>query len=131
VLTVAGWHVAIGSPGPLGQAGDGFWTATTGSRAALVELVESAGDREGNPFPGLELGHGYRIRMALTNERRRLHLQVEDLGLPEERKKPEMIFRDTMSLPSPEKGALGTSALRFRSLEPVRLDRVEIEGRYR
>ena len=131
VLTVAGWHVALGSPGPLGQAGDGFWTATTGSRAALVELLESAADREGKPFPGLVLGHGYRIRMALTNERRRLHLQVEDLGLPEERKKPETIFRDTMSLPSPEKGALGTSALRFRSLEPVRLDRVEIEGRYR
>ena len=131
VLSVAGWHVALGSPGPRGAADSGFWTASTGSRDALVELVDKAGEGGGRSFPGLELGHGYRIRMALTSERNRLHLQVADLGPPEQRKRPVPVFSDTMDLTSPRKGAAGTSAIWFRSLEPVRIDRVEIGGRFR
>lgn len=132
VLTVAGWHVALASEGhPAHQKGARWYTAT-GPPSALSELLEDvAAARRGRSFRGgLAAGRTYDVRLALVGGRGRLELEifeVEDRG-PEERR--ERRFRDSMDRPAPDLTDPGTQSLVVRSLEPVRLERVVVEGDY-
>jgi len=130
LLSVAGWHVALASRGHEGHASRPRWYTATGAPEALRELLADVEAARGRPFPGLEVGRTYDVRVALAGGRGRLELEVhaiEDLR-PGER--TELVFSGSMQRPAPELDEPGTQSLVVRSLEPVRLERVAIHGDY-
>ncbi len=110
IASVAGVHVAL-------AGGEGArpprWSLASG-RAGLEALVAEVPDGAGEPFAGLRRGERHELLVRLRRGRGRVEVELDG----------ETLGARTLHPPAP--GEPGSASIVLRSLEPVRLLRVEL-----
>ncbi len=112
LVSVAGVHVALAGAE---EARDSRFDVATG-REGLATLVATVPDGAGEPFVGLRRGARHVLHVELRRGRGRVRVSLDGREVA------------TRNLSPPEPGEPGSASIVVRSLESVRLLRVELEA---